>query len=91
MEQADGSSAAIEMIPDGDLTMTVPEGKMMKSRGKQELVPQLRFPRGYHFLPTDFELVDVYLRRRIEGKELPLDIFMDVELLEWEPAKLIGN
>jgi hypothetical protein len=80
------------MIPDGDggSTMTAPEAKMIQSYTKQ-LVPQLRFPPGYHFLPTELELVDVYLRRKIEGRKLPLDVFMDVNLLEREPAELIGN
>jgi hypothetical protein len=93
MEQDAGSSAASETIAPGDggSTMTaLPEAKMFQSYTKQ-LVPQLRFPPGYHFLPTELELVDVYLRRKIEGRKLPLDVFMDVNLLEREPAELIGN
>ncbi|CAM0874344.1 unnamed protein product [Alopecurus aequalis] len=85
---------AIEIIPngDGDSTMTVPEAKMITSKEeKHELVPQLRFAPGYHFVPTDMELLDVYLRRKIQGLKLPLDIFMDVKFLEWEPDKLIAK
>jgi hypothetical protein len=92
MEQDAGSSAASETIAPGDggSTMTAPVANMIQSYTKQ-LVPQLRFPPGYHFLPTELELVDVYLRRKIEGRKLPLDVFMDVNLLEREPAELIGN
>uniref|UniRef100_A0A8I6Z9A6 NAC domain-containing protein n=1 Tax=Hordeum vulgare subsp. vulgare TaxID=112509 RepID=A0A8I6Z9A6_HORVV len=56
---------------------------------EEELVPQLRFPAGYHFRPTDEELLDVYLRAKIDGREPPLDVFMDVNILDWDPDELV--
>ena len=92
MEQDGGSSAAMEMIAagDGDSTVTAPEATMITSK-KHDLVPQLQFAPGYHFLPTDEELLDVYLRGKIEGRKPPLEIFTDVNFLDWDPDKLIGN
>lgn len=55
------------------------------------LVPQLQFPPGYRFVPTEEELVDVYLRAKIEGRKLPLDVVNDVSILEWQPGKLVGK
>lgn len=62
---------------------------MIGNEDEEELVPQLRFPAGYHFLPTDEELLDVYLRAKIDGREPPLDVFMDVDILDWHPALLL--
>lgn len=64
---------------------------MIGNEEVEELVPQLRFPAGYHFLPTDEELLDVYLRAKIDGREPPLDVFMDVDILDWHPALLLGT
>ncbi|XBI14352.1 hypothetical protein VPH35_140951 [Triticum aestivum] len=61
----------------------------MTAEEEEELVPQLRFPAGYHFLPSDEELLDVYLRAKIDGREPPLDVFMDVDILDWDPAELV--
>ncbi|KAF7105470.1 hypothetical protein CFC21_106279 [Triticum aestivum] len=61
----------------------------MIAKEEKELVPQLRFPAGYHFRPTDEELLDVYLRAKIDGREPPLDVFMDVDILDWDPAELV--
>ncbi|PUZ64612.1 hypothetical protein GQ55_3G156200 [Panicum hallii var. hallii] len=54
-----------------------------------ELVRQLQFPPGYHFVPTEAELVDVYLRGKIDGRELPLDIVNEVAVLDWQPGSLV--
>ncbi|GJM89857.1 hypothetical protein PR202_ga06080 [Eleusine coracana subsp. coracana] len=63
------------------------EGASMKT--KHELVRQLQFPPGFRFVPTEEELVDVYLRSKIEGRKLPLDVVNEVKLLEWQPGKLV--
>ncbi|CAD6332749.1 unnamed protein product [Miscanthus lutarioriparius] len=54
-----------------------------------ELVPQLQFPPGYRFVPTEEELVDAYLRAKIEGHKLPLAVVNDVSILEWQPGRLV--
>ncbi|CAL5096418.1 unnamed protein product [Urochloa decumbens] len=54
-----------------------------------ELVSQLSFPPGYHFVPTETELLDVYLRRKIEGHALPLSVVNEVAILDWQPGNLV--
>ncbi|CAN6331871.1 unnamed protein product [Urochloa humidicola] len=54
-----------------------------------ELVSQLNFPPGYHFVPTETELLDVYLRRKIEGQALPLSVVNEVAILDWQPGSLV--
>ncbi|KAL6620762.1 hypothetical protein ACP70R_035901 [Stipagrostis hirtigluma subsp. patula] len=61
----------------------------MEAVQRHELVRQLRFPMGFRFAPTEDELVDVYLRRKIEGRELPLDVVNEVAILEWQPGQLV--
>ncbi|KAF0923026.1 hypothetical protein E2562_003264 [Oryza meyeriana var. granulata] len=56
---------------------------------KHELVPQLMLPPGLHFAPTDEELVDFYLRSKIEGQRPPLDFINEVDIMSWDPVKLI--
>ncbi|TVU20160.1 hypothetical protein EJB05_36358 [Eragrostis curvula] len=65
------------------------ESSMEAAVKKHELVPQLQFPPGYRFVPTEEELVDVYLRCKIEGQKLPLDVVNEVTILEWQPGKLV--
>ncbi|CAN6204439.1 unnamed protein product [Urochloa humidicola] len=54
-----------------------------------ELVSQLNFPLGYHFGPTESELLDVYLRCKIEGHALPLGVVNEVAILDWQPGDLV--
>ncbi|KAF0911616.1 hypothetical protein E2562_011233 [Oryza meyeriana var. granulata] len=56
---------------------------------KHELVPQLQLPPGFRYVPTDEELVDVYLRCKIEGRTPPLDIVNEVDIMRSDPQKLI--
>uniref|UniRef100_A0A0E0MCE9 NAC domain-containing protein n=1 Tax=Oryza punctata TaxID=4537 RepID=A0A0E0MCE9_ORYPU len=56
---------------------------------KHELVPQLQFPPGFHFAPTDEELVDFHLRDKIEGREAPLHLINEVNIMRHDPTKLI--
>jgi hypothetical protein len=58
---------------------------------KHELVPELRFPPGFHFQPTELTLVDFYLRAKIEGRELPIHVINEVDLLKWQPGELVGT
>ncbi|KAL6593777.1 hypothetical protein ACP70R_048678 [Stipagrostis hirtigluma subsp. patula] len=49
----------------------------------------LKLVPGYHFLPTDAELVVHFLRPRLAGLPLPLPIFIDERVLDYHPEKLI--
>ncbi|KAM7265748.1 hypothetical protein ACFE04_003431 [Oxalis oulophora] len=49
------------------------------------------FPKGYKFEPTDFELVDFYLRRKLLKQELPIGFFKEVDVYEYHPKILYDN
>ncbi|GMI76365.1 NAC 007, VASCULAR RELATED NAC-DOMAIN PROTEIN 4, EMBRYO DEFECTIVE 2749 [Hibiscus trionum] len=45
-------------------------------------------PPGFRFHPTDEELVDYYLRKKIASKKIDLDVIKDVDLYRIEPWDL---
>ncbi|KAG2677558.1 hypothetical protein I3843_12G105000 [Carya illinoinensis] len=45
-------------------------------------------PPGFRFHPTDEELVDYYLRKKIASKRIDLDVIRDVDLYKIEPWDL---
>lgn len=45
-------------------------------------------PPGFRFHPTDEELVDYYLRRKITSRSIDLDVIKDVDLYKIEPWDL---
>ncbi|PIN10774.1 hypothetical protein CDL12_16632 [Handroanthus impetiginosus] len=45
-------------------------------------------PPGFRFHPTDEELVDYYLRRKITSRRIDLDVIKDVDLYKIEPWDL---
>lgn len=47
-------------------------------------------PPGFRFHPTDEELVNYYLKRKIIGQEIELDIIPEVDLYKCEPWELAG-
>ncbi|KAL9337436.1 hypothetical protein Peur_069205 [Populus x canadensis] len=55
------------------------EGKEMSPVG---------LPPGFRFHPTDEELVNYYLKRKINGQEIELDIIPEVDLYKCEPWEL---
>ncbi|KAI3753998.1 hypothetical protein L2E82_26077 [Cichorium intybus] len=46
------------------------------------------FPPGFRFHPTDEELVLYYLKRKICGQSLKLDIIGEVDVYKWDPEEL---
>lgn len=48
-------------------------------------------PPGFRFHPTDEELVDYYLRKKVASKRIDLDVIRDVDLYKIEPWDLQGN
>ncbi|BAS80004.1 NAC domain-containing protein 7 [Oryza sativa Japonica Group] len=45
-------------------------------------------PPGFRFHPTDEELVDYYLRKKVASKKIDLDVIKDVDLYKIEPWDL---
>lgn len=48
-------------------------------------------PPGFRFHPTDEELVAYYLKRKINGHEIELEVIPEVDLYKCEPWDLPGN
>lgn len=48
-------------------------------------------PPGFRFHPTDEELVDYYLRKKVALKKIDLDVIKDVDLYKIEPWDLQGT
>jgi hypothetical protein len=48
------------------------------------------FPPGFRFHPTDEELILYYLKRKICGKRLKLDIVAETDVYKWDPQDLPG-
>lgn len=48
-------------------------------------------PPGFRFHPTDEELVDYYLRKKINSRPIELDVIKDVDLYKIEPWDLQGT
>lgn len=47
-------------------------------------------PPGFRFHPTDEELVDYYLRKKVSSRRIDLDVIKDVDLYKIEPWDLQG-
>ncbi|URE20817.1 No apical meristem (NAM) protein [Musa troglodytarum] len=48
-------------------------------------------PPGFRFHPTDEELVDYYLRKKVAARKIDLDVIKDVDLYKIEPWDLQGT
>ena len=47
-------------------------------------------PPGFRFHPTEEELLNYYLRKKVASKEIDLDVIRDVDLYRIEPWDLQG-
>ncbi|KAI5568639.1 hypothetical protein BDE02_12G027300 [Populus trichocarpa] len=56
-------------------------------REGKEMAP-VGLPPGFRFHPTDEELVNYYLKRKINGQEIDLDIIPEIDLYKCEPWDL---
>lgn len=45
---------------------------------------------GFRFRPTDVELIEYYLKRKVKGKKFPSDIIAELDLYKYAPWDLPG-
>ncbi|KAL0657499.1 hypothetical protein Bca4012_078084 [Brassica carinata] len=48
-------------------------------------------PPGFRFHPTDEELIDYYLKRKVEGLEIELEVIPVIDLYKFDPWELPGD
>ncbi|KAL0560813.1 hypothetical protein IC582_001227 [Cucumis melo] len=48
------------------------------------------WPPGFRFHPTDDELILYYLKRKICGRKIKLDVVADIDVYKWDPEELPG-
>lgn len=48
-------------------------------------------PPGFRFHPTDDELVSYYLKRKVDGKKIELEVIPVIDLYKFDPWELPGN
>lgn len=46
---------------------------------------------GFRFHPTEEELVEFYLRRKVEGKRFNVELITFLDLYRYDPWELPGN
>lgn len=51
----------------------------------------MSLPPGFRFRPTDDELVGYYLKRKVEGLTIELEVIPVVDLYKSDPWELPGN
>ena len=59
-------------------------------KNKTNPMASVSLPPGFRFHPTDEELVAYYLKRKINGREIELEIIPEVDLYKCEPWDLPG-
>jgi len=51
----------------------------------------MSLPPGFRFHPTDDELVGYYLKRKVDGRTIELEVIPVIELYKFDPWELPGN
>lgn len=64
---------------------------MQDSEKKENMNTFSHVPPGFRFHPTDEELVDYYLRKKVTSRRIDLDVIKEVDLYKIEPWDLQGS
>lgn len=62
---------------------------ILRGRAEGAMAP-VSLPPGFRFHPTDEELIIYYLKRKINGRQIELEIIPEVDLYKCEPWDLPG-
>ena len=78
----------IYMMMDRDLADQM---GMSSTAAAAQTQQQQLIPPGFRFHPTDEELVDYYLRKKVASRRIDLNVIKDVDLYKIEPWDLQGQ
>ncbi|XVE99663.1 hypothetical protein REPUB_Repub03eG0219100 [Reevesia pubescens] len=79
----------MERSTNNGIVLANPKKLPLVSKSKEEDEAYLKsMPPGYRFKPRDDELVDYYLKRKVNGKSLPPNIIREVHLYNYDPETL---
>lgn len=63
----------------------------LERKGKKIEMGGASLPPGFRFHPTDEELVGYYLKRKVEGLQIELEVIPVIDLYKFDPWELPGN
>lgn len=63
----------------------MPEGMSISVNGQSQVPP------GFRFHPTEEELLQYYLKKKVSNERIDLDVIRDVDLNKLEPWDIQGN
>ncbi|CAJ1934319.1 unnamed protein product [Sphenostylis stenocarpa] len=81
-------TAVASLISTERTTVRDPCSKLSMTQQRENMDTFTHVPPGFRFHPTDEELVDYYLRKKIASRRIDLDVIKDVDLYKIEPWDL---
>jgi hypothetical protein len=85
------ASSILNAITDRDRPAGAAPVDRRAANDRRYMAARVGLPPGFRFHPTDEELVNYYLKRKIHGLKIELDIIPEVDLYKCEPWELAGK